>query len=167
MRLGDEVHISGEESRGKGPKKSSPQVHKYVMVWNKVTSMLWPSGSPLLHKWFLTTVTLSAPRRSNDIWEGSHLVFPMLAMGSLCSPTCLHSAKGQACRTGCQCAGNLQSLWKPSRNVSTDCLPTLCSMPTLAVCWGLNVPDRPSYKDRECSEPVKGRHSLSDVNGEI
>lgn len=26
---------------------------------------------------------------------------------------------------------------------------------------------QPSYKDRECSEAMKGRHSLSDVNGEI
>lgn len=28
------------------------------------------------------------------------------------------------------------------------------------------MPDKPSYKDRECSEPMKRRHSLSDVNGE-
>jgi hypothetical protein len=32
MRLEDEVHISGEESGGKSPKKSSPEVHKYAMV---------------------------------------------------------------------------------------------------------------------------------------
>lgn len=32
MGLGDQVHISGEENRGKSPKKSSPKVHKYIMV---------------------------------------------------------------------------------------------------------------------------------------
>lgn len=32
MRLGDEVHISGEENGGQSPKKSSPKVHNYVMV---------------------------------------------------------------------------------------------------------------------------------------
>lgn len=167
MGLRDQVHISGEEHRGKSPKKSSPKVHKYVMVWNKVIRRPQPTSSLLLHKWLSTTVTLSASKRLNDTWEGSHLLFPMPAMGSLCSPTSQHSGKGQACGTGCQCAGNLGSLWKPSRNVSTDCLPTLCSMPPWVVGWGLDVPDRPSYKDGECSGPMKGRHSLSDGNGKI
>lgn len=51
---------------------------------------------------------------------------------------------------------NLRSLWKASKNVSTSCLPALCWMPTLAVCLVLNVPDRPSYKGRECFGPMKG-----------
>lgn len=50
----------------------------------------------------------------------------------------------------------LPSLWKASKNVSTYCLPTLCRMPTLAVCLVLNVLDRPSYKGRECFGPMKG-----------
>lgn len=162
MGLGDEVHISGEEKQGQESKEKqsqSPQIHYSVKLSHKRA----PANQNEPHhsdtkciqtlNWHTRGVTFS--------------FFPMPAMGSLCSPTSQHSGKGQACGTGCQCAGNLQSLWKPSRNVSTDWLLALCSMPTLAVCRGLDVPDKPSYKDRECSEPMKRRHSLSDVNGEI
>lgn len=147
----------GQESKEK--QSQSPQIHCGVKLSHKHA----PANQNEPHhsdtkciqtlKWHPRGVTFSFSNARDG--------FPMFA------PASQHSGKGQACGTGCQCAGNLQSLWKPSRNVSTDCLPALCSMPTLAVCWGLDVPDRPSYKDRECSEPMKRRHSLSDVNGEI
>lgn len=129
---------------------------------------------PFLPQMVIIAAISHASRHFSEALEGSLLVVRVLVVNLQCSRLlCVLGRSRHAVMAAIMPRSitnakkwNLWSLWKASKNVSTYCLPTLCWMPTLAVCLVLNVPDRPSYKERKCFwAPERERHSLSDVNG--
>lgn len=160
--LADQVHVSREANQMWGGQKSKHHLPKIPQIC-KVPNMLHPIGSPSPHNWSLSQwlkcmqtlqwssreITFSFPS-AYDEFTASRLICALGRSGRVVmaaiTPWNMTNAK----------KWTLPSLWKVSKNVSTYCLPALCRMPTLAVCLVRNVPDRPSYKGRECFGPMKG-----------
>lgn len=160
MKLKDQVHISREENRAR-KSKQQPQ----IPLLCKVTNMFHPISSPSSHKWwsrqqFPVRPDFLVALGRDHFWFSECLQWIYNAPGLLCVlGRSRHAVMAAIMLRNVTDAKkwNLWSLWKASKNVSTYCLPTLCWMPTLAVCLGLNVPDRPSYKERKCFGPLKGK----------
>lgn len=159
MKLEDQVHISREENRAQKSQQQPPQIPLLCEVTNMphATGGLSPTMTTI-------AVTSSACRHFSGALEGSLLAFRVLAVNLQCSRLlCVLGSSRHVVMAAITLRNmtnakkwNLWSLWKASKNVSTHCLPTLCWMPTLAGCLVLNVPDRPSYKERKCFGSLKG-----------